>query len=79
MVELIGIIGSAFICVAFLFKNVIWIRVFDSVGAVLFIIYGVVIHSFSTVLLNGILILIQLVNLYKLWKNRDEKSNCMGF
>ena len=34
MVELIGIIGSAFICVAFLFKNVIWIRLFDSVGAI---------------------------------------------
>lgn len=79
MVELIGIIGSAFICVAFLFKNVIWIRVFDSVGAILFITYGLMIHSFSTVLLNGILILIQLINLYKLGKNRDEKSDCMGF
>lgn len=54
MVELIGIIGSAFICVAFLFKNVIWIRLFDSVGAILFITYGLMIHSFSTVLLNGI-------------------------
>lgn len=70
MVELIGIIGSAFICVAFLFKNVIGIRLFDSVGAILFIIYGLMIHSFSTVLLNGILILIQLVNLYKLWRNK---------
>ena len=78
MVELIGIIGSGFICVAFLFKNVIWIRLFDSVGAILFIIYGLIIHSFSTVLLNGILILIQLVNLYKLW-SRHEKSDCMGF
>ena len=79
MVELIGIIGSVFICVAFLFKNVIGIRLFDSVGAILFIIYGLMIHSFSTVLLNGILILIQLVNLYKLWKNRNGKGNCMGF
>lgn len=70
MVELIGIIGSVFICVAFLFKNVIWIRLFDSVGAILFIIYGLMIHSFSTVLLNGILILIQLVNLYKLWRSK---------
>jgi hypothetical protein len=70
MVELIGIIGSCFICVAFLFKKVIWIRLFDSVGAILFIIYGLMIHSFSTVLLNGILILIQLVNLYKLWRNK---------
>lgn len=70
MVELIGIIGSCFICVAFLFKNIFWVRVFDSVGAVLFIIYGLVIHSFSTVLLNSILILIQLINLYKLWRNK---------
>ena len=70
MVELIGIIGSVFICVAFLFKNVIGIRLFDSVGAILFIIYGLMIHSFSTVLLNCILILIQLVNLYKLWRNK---------
>ena len=70
MVELIGIIGSCFICLAFLFKNVLWIRLFDCVGAVMFIVYGVLIHSFSTVLLNSILIMIQLFNLYKLWRNK---------
>ena len=39
---------------------------FDLVGAVLFVIYGVLIHSFSTILLNGILIGIQIYMLYKL-------------
>ena len=64
--ELIGIIATSFIVLAFTRNGEFKIRVFDLVGATLFVIYGVLIHSFSTILLNGILIGIQIYKLYKL-------------
>lgn len=67
--EIIGILGTLFIIFAFMQNNEVKIRVLDSIGAILFIIYGVSIGSLSTILLNGILIAIQL---YKLAKIKDK-------
>lgn len=64
--EFIGILGTLFILLAFILNGEFKIRLFDLVGAVLFVIYGITINSFSTILLNGILIGVQLYKLYKL-------------
>ena len=45
------------------------IRIFDLIGALLFIIYGVTIRSFSTILLNVVLVVVQA---YKLLRRRSE-------
>ena len=58
--------GSITIIIAFLFTNEKKIRIFDAIGAALFILYGVLIHSFSTVLLNTVLIAVHVVKLNKL-------------
>ena len=68
MIEILGIVASLFIIAAFMFKDVRIIRLLDAVGAILYIIYGVLIHSFSNVLLNGFLVAIQIYHLYKLSK-----------
>ena len=70
--EIIGILGTLFILVAFSMTGELKIRIFDAIGAALFVIYGITIHSFSTVLLNSILILIQI---YKIWKLMKENNN----
>ena len=72
--ELIGVIATAFIILAFLQKGEIKIRLFDTVGAILFVIYGILINSFSTVLLNGILIAIQIIKLVQLWRKSNEHN-----
>lgn len=64
--EIIGILGTLFILIAFSFNGELKIRIFDLIGAILFVIYGVMIHSFSTILLNGILIIIQIYKVFKL-------------
>ena len=66
--EFIGILGTLFIVVAFMFTGEFRIRVFDAIGSVLFVIYGVTIQSFSTVLLNCVLIIVQAVHIYRLLK-----------
>jgi len=71
-VEVIGIIATLFIILAFLNKDVKKIRIFDIVGALLFILYGLLIKSFSTVLLNLVL---TGVNIYQLYKLKGGKEN----
>lgn len=68
--EVIGIVATCFIVFAFMQSGEKKIRIMDSIGAVLFIVYGICIHSFSTVLLNSILVFIQAM---KLWRMRNEE------
>lgn len=72
MYEWIGVAGSILIIIAFLFKDEKKIRIADALGAGLFIIYGVTIESFSTVFLNAVLILVQIINLRRLCNGRRK-------
>ena len=68
MIELLGIIASLFIISAFLFKDVKTIRILDSIGAFLYVIYGALIHSYANILLNVVLIIIQIIRIIQLKK-----------
>lgn len=68
LVEILGIVASLFVISAFLFKNVKIIRLLDAVGALLYVIYGILIHSYANILLNTVLIAVQIYHLYKLNK-----------
>lgn len=70
--EALGIIGTVFILIAFLQKGELKIRMLDLVGAVLFVIYGITIASFSTILLNSALIIIQFIFILRL---KEESTN----
>ena len=70
MIEVLGITASLFIILAFLFKDVRIIRILDSVGAILYVIYGILIGSWANIFLNSVLILIQICRLIELKKDR---------
>lgn len=67
--EWLGIAGTLFIILAFTMNGERKIRVLDLIGALLFVIYGVTIRSFSTILLNVVLVVVQA---YKLLRRRSE-------
>lgn len=75
VVELIGIIATVFIVVAFSMDGEKKIRILDLVGAVLFVIYGLLIKSFSTCLLNLILVGVQIYKLVKLQETINEERS----
>lgn len=74
MVELIGTIGTLFILFGFTKNNARSIRIFNSIGSVFFVIYGLLLGAHNTYILNFIMIV---VNLYKLLKEdkNEESSN----
>lgn len=67
--EWLGILGTLFIILAFTLNGETKIRVFDMIGAVLFIVYGFTIGSFSTILLNVVLVVVQA---YKLLRRKSD-------
>ena len=69
MIELIGFLASLIMILSFLFKNVLYIRIVNSISALTFMIYGIAITSYSLIFCNIILIG---VNLYYIIKLRRD-------
>ena len=70
MIEVLGILASLFIILAFLFKDIRIIRILDSLGALLYVVYGILIHSWANIFLNTVLILIQIYRLIELKRSK---------
>ena len=62
--EIIGMIATAFIVIGFMFSSERKIRIINAVGAVLYVVYGILIHSYSNIILNCILVAVHLYKLY---------------
>lgn len=66
MSEAIGMFASAMILLCFTMNDERKIRIIDAIGAGLYVIYGIMIGSFSNVFMNAVLILIQCYKLARL-------------
>lgn len=65
MEEIIGWIATVFIIISFLQKDILKLRLFSLLGAILWIIYGLLLNGTSIVFLNVIIVLIQLYWFFK--------------
>lgn len=65
--ECIGILATLCVLVSFTQSKTSRIRVINSIGSVIFIVYGILISSFSVWFLNAAVLV---VNIYKLIKRR---------
>ena len=63
MYELIGVLASVIVLLSFVMNGESKIRIINIVGALLFVIYGLLINAFSVWFLNGTLLI---VHIYKL-------------
>lgn len=72
MIELLGIIGTLCIVYAFTQNGEIRIRIFDTIGAIFFIVYGIFIQSLSTIVLNIVLVSVQVLKLIQYYKHKEK-------
>lgn len=63
LTECIGYLSSFFIAVSFFMKNIIKLRIINTLGCILFVIYGILIKSWPVIIANGIIVF---VNFYYL-------------
>ena len=73
--EWLGLIASAFILVSFLTSNQIKTRIINSVGCVVFVVYGFLLPTYSTAFMNAAMLVVHAVFLIKyMIKKRKEKK-----
>ena len=73
--EWLGLLASAIVLVSFLMTNQIKTRLINMVGCVAFVIYGILLPSYSTAIMNGGVFIVHIVFLTKHFlKIRKEKN-----
>lgn len=65
MFEIIGFIGSLFVILSYIFKDMTKLRIVNMIGCVVWIIYGTLIHSYSTIFTNLVIMIIHIVNMVR--------------
>lgn len=65
LVDILGYTGTVLVILSFLFDSLIKLRVLNAVGAFLITIYAVVNHAWPVALLDGVIVIINVVQLFK--------------
>ena len=73
IIEIIGYIGSFLVLVSFLMVSVVKLRVVNTIGSVIFMIYALIIKSYPTAIMNFCLVLINIHFLYRMSKTDDRE------
>ncbi len=67
MTELIGYIASAIVLISFLMKNIKKLRVINTIGCLIFIVYGVLLNfSIPIIITNSVIVGINIYFLIKM-------------
>ena len=69
--EIIGYVGSAFVLASFLMASVVRLRIINSVGCIVSVVYGLLIHAYPTVIMNAALLLINIFFLLRMSKQKS--------
>lgn len=72
LIEIFGYIGSALVVVSMLMSSVVKLRIINTVGSIVSGIYAVICGAFPLALMNACLIIINVYNLFKLLKTKQE-------
>ena len=68
IIEAVGYTGSLLVVVSMLMTSVKKLRIVNTTGSVIFMIYALIIHSYPTALMNLCLVIINLYRLFQLEK-----------
>ncbi len=74
LIELIGYLGSLLVIVSMLMTSLIKLRIINTVGSVIFATYALIIHSYPTAIMQFVLIIINIINLYHLLNTKKDYS-----
>lgn len=70
--ELTGYFASILILVSLLMSSAVKLRIINAIGAAVFTVYGILIHSYPTAFLNGVSVIVDLYYLVKLLRGKVQ-------
>ncbi len=71
ILELIGYGASLVIAISLMMKSLIRLRILNGVGALVFVVYGLLIKAYPVAVLNGLIVMIDLYYLRQMLHRRD--------
>ena len=70
--EIFGYVGMALVLVSMMMTSVKWLRILNMSGALICAIYGILTNTWPTALLNIGLLIIQMVQLFRLYRMEKQ-------
>ncbi len=67
-VEWIGYAASILIVISLTMTSIIKLRIINSIGCFLFVVYGIYVKAYPVAISNAVIIVINIYNLYSLYK-----------
>ena len=71
LLELIGYLASLLIAISLMMKSLIRLRVINGIGALVFVVYGILIEAYPVALLNGLIVFIDIYYLVQMLRRSD--------
>lgn len=71
-VDIVGLVASLFVLASFLMKDILVVRLINIAGAIIFVVYGIIINAIASWFVNVVLIVVHLVYIVK--EFRDKKK-----
>ncbi len=68
--EIFGYIGTALVIISMLMTSVVKLRIINMCGALISLIYAIVVSAWPIAVMNAALIIIQSWQLIRLWRNQ---------
>ena len=71
--EIVGMTGSILVAISMMCKTttdkgVMWLRIFNLIGSLIFVVYGIMLPAYSTIILNCICVVLNMVGLINIIK-----------
>lgn len=74
IIELVGYFASVMVLVSLLMSSVVKLRIINSIGSAVYVVYALIIGSYPTALLNLGLVIVNIYFLIKMLKNKKVYS-----
>ena len=68
-IEWVGYAASVFIVISLIMTSVVKLRIINTVGCVLFVVYGFIVGAYPVAISNLMIVLINLYHLYRIKEN----------
>jgi hypothetical protein len=69
--EMVGYLGSVLVAISLMMRSLLRLRIINSVGCVVFVIYGILIHAYPVAILNGFIVCINGFYLARMFAQKD--------
>ena len=72
ILELVGYVASVLVAVSLMMTSIIKLRVINLLGAICFVVYGMLISAYPVALVNFVIVIINIVNLKKIFSLKES-------